>query len=72
MQTQLPDKTSLQPLIDWENASLFVMNQDTGGAIQGPARADLFCGNGVYAEFTAGHKNIYGRLFFLVLDPDHF
>ncbi|MFH2060552.1 MAG: MltA domain-containing protein [Pseudomonadota bacterium] len=70
MQTRLPDKISLQPLIEWENASIFVMNQDTGGAIQGPARADLFCGNGAYAEFTAGHKNIYGRLFFLILDPD--
>ncbi len=74
IQTRLPDRESgyleKQPLEEWNRASIFVMNQDTGGAIKGPARADLFCGSGPYAEFTAGHKNIYGRLFFLVLDPE--
>lgn len=68
MQGQLPDAID-DPLKEWEKTSLFVMNQDTGGAIKGPARADLFCGNGNYAEFTAGHMNIYGKLFFLVLKP---
>lgn len=74
IQTRLPErfpaKDSYPPMDEWENASVFVMNQDTGGAIRGAARADLFCGNGPYAEFTAGHKNIYGKLFFLVLNPD--
>ena len=70
MQAQLPDQTHINPLKEWETASFFVLNQDTGGAIKGPARADLFCGNGSYASFTAGHMNIYGRLFFLVLRPD--
>ena len=70
MQAQLPDKVNINPLKEWENASFFVLNQDTGGAIKGPARADLFCGNGNYAGFTAGHMNKYGKLFFLVLDPD--
>ena len=69
IQTRLPDQEALQPLKEWPTASLFVMNQDTGGAIRGPARADLFCGNGVYAEFTAGHKNVYGKMYFLVLKP---
>ncbi len=67
MQAQLPDKININPLKEWANASLFVMNQDTGGAINGPARTDLFCGNGFYAEYTAGHMNTYGKLFFLVL-----
>lgn len=53
----------------WDPAALFVLNQDTGGAIKGPARADLFCGNGAYAEFTAGHMNTPGQLYFLVLKP---
>ncbi len=53
----------------WDKVSFFVLNQDTGGAIRGPGRADLFCGNGDYAEFTAGHMNTYGKLYFLVLKP---
>lgn len=69
IQTKLPDKKFQDPAKEWEKASLFVMNQDTGGAIKGPARADLFCGSGGYAEFTAGHMKHYGRLFFLVLKP---
>jgi membrane-bound lytic murein transglycosylase A len=68
-QAQLPDEQTRLPLKTWENAAFFVLNQDTGGAIKGPARADLFCGNGAYAEFTAGHMNTYGKLFFLVLKP---
>lgn len=68
-QAQLPDKININSLQDWEKASFFVLNQDTGGAIKGPARADIFCGNGAYAEFAAGHMNIYGKLFFLVLKP---
>ncbi|WP_413908516.1 murein transglycosylase A [Desulfobacula sp.] len=70
MQAQLPDKKNSPYLKEWENVSFFVLNQDTGGAIKGPARADLFCGNGDYAEFTAGHMNKYGKLFFLVLKPN--
>lgn len=70
MQAQLPDKIHINPLKEWGNASFFVLNQDTGGAIKGPARADLFCGNGNYADFTAGHMNTYGKLFFLVLKPE--
>ncbi|WP_291460150.1 MltA domain-containing protein [Desulfobacula sp.] len=67
IQAQLPDKVNINPLKEWENASFFVLNQDTGGAIKGLARADLFCGNNNYAQFTAGHMNKYGKLFFLVL-----
>ncbi len=70
IQAQLPDTININPLKEWENASLFVLNQDTGGAIKGTARADLFCGNNNYAQFTAGHMNKYGKLFFLVLKPE--
>jgi len=70
MQSSLPAKDNFNSLKEWGKASLFVLNQDTGGAIKGPARADLFCGNSEYAEFTAGHMNQYGKLFFLVLNPD--
>ena len=63
-----------KPLIDdagriqsWLHFSRFVLNQDTGGAIKGPGRADLFWGNGSYAEIAAGHLKHTGRLYFLVL-----
>ena len=63
----VPDRsdTAVNPE-QWEPVSLFVMNQDTGGAIRGPARADLFCGNDDYARFAAGHMNVRGKMFFLV------
>jgi peptidoglycan lytic transglycosylase A len=52
----------------WVPFSRFVLNQDTGGAIRGNARVDLFWGNGPYAELAAGHLKHPGRLYFLVLD----
>jgi membrane-bound lytic murein transglycosylase A len=65
------------PIIDgdtiihqWINLNRFVLNQDTGGAIQGPGRADIFWGNGSYAEIAAGHMKHTGNLYFLVLKTD--
>lgn len=40
---------------------LFIV-QDTGSAIKGPARADIFCGAGDEAAMTAGHLNARGKL----------
>ena len=51
----------------WVAFSRFVLNQDTGGAITGPGRVDLFCGRGREAEITAGHLKEEGELYFLVL-----
>jgi membrane-bound lytic murein transglycosylase A len=65
-----------KPLIDgskkihaWVDCSRFVLNQDTGGAIRGPGRADLFWGNGPYAEIAAGHLRHHGDLYLMVLKP---
>ena len=65
-----------KPLIDgskkiheWIDCSRFVLNQDTGGAIRGPGRADLFWGNGPYAEIAAGHLRHHGNLYLMVLKP---
>lgn len=65
-----------KPLVDgsgqihsWIDFSRFVLNHDTGGAIQGPGRADLFWGNGAYAEVAAGHMQHPGNLYFLILKP---
>lgn len=39
--------------------------QDTGGAIKGPVRGDIFFGNGEEAEKMAGYQNNQGRYFIL-------
>jgi membrane-bound lytic murein transglycosylase A len=54
----------------WRQFSRFAVHQDTGGAIRGPGRADIFWGNGPYAEIAAGHLKHTGELFFLILKPD--
>jgi membrane-bound lytic murein transglycosylase A len=51
----------------WVPFSRFVLNQDTGGAITGPGRVDLFCGRGREAEIAAGHLKEEGELYFLVV-----
>ena len=65
-----------KPLVDaagsihsWSTFERFVLIQDTGGAIRGAGRADLFWGNGPYAEIAAGHMKHPGKLFFLILKP---
>lgn len=54
----------------WEALKGFVLNQDTGGAIRGPGRADLFWGDSPYAELAAGHMQHTGAVYFLVLKLD--
>ncbi len=51
----------------WTSFSRFVLNQDTGGAIVGPGRVDLFCGSGSEAGAVAGYMKEEGELYFLVM-----
>ncbi len=44
----------------------FLCNQDTGGAIRSPGRADIFLGSGPEAERRAGYTKQEGRLYFLL------
>jgi membrane-bound lytic murein transglycosylase A len=68
--TKKPVVDSSGQIDSWVDCSRFVVNQDTGGAIRGPGRADLFWGSGPYAEIAAGHMAHTGKLYFLVLKPD--
>src|SRR5947207_14217697 len=54
-------------LLGWQPFSRFVLNQDTGGAILGPQRVDLYFGSGAEAEAAAGFMNSQGKVYFLVL-----
>lgn len=40
--------------------------QDTGGAIRGPVRGDVYWGSGKRAEFLAGQMNVQGHYWFLL------
>lgn len=51
----------------WSAFSRFVLVQDTGGAIRGAGRADLFWGHGPYAELAAGHMKEQGEIFCLLV-----
>ncbi|MGD1861280.1 MAG: murein transglycosylase A [Leptolyngbyaceae cyanobacterium] len=46
----------------------YVLNQDTGGAIQGPGRVDIYVGSGDAAGNQAGQINNNGTLYFLLLN----
>jgi membrane-bound lytic murein transglycosylase A len=70
IQTSKPLADGNGAIRSWDPMARFVLNQDTGGAIKGPGRADLFWGNGPYARLAAGHMQHPGKLVFLVLDPN--
>jgi peptidoglycan lytic transglycosylase A len=65
--TERPVLDAAGQLVGWQPFSRFVLNQDTGGAIRGPQRADLYFGTGFEAEAGAGYMNRRGKLFFLSL-----
>ena len=68
--TQKPMVDGRGHITSWQAFGRFVSNQDTGGAIRGPGRADLFWGNGTYAKIAAGHMQHPGDLYIFVLRPD--
>jgi membrane-bound lytic murein transglycosylase A len=64
---------SRRPVVDddgnitaWKPISRFVFPQDSGAAIKGTGRVDIFWGNGRYAELAANHMKEEGELYFLV------
>jgi membrane-bound lytic murein transglycosylase A len=61
-----PQVSAQGDITGWRSFSRFVLNQDTGGAIKGAGRADLFWGNGPYAELAAGHMKHNGELYVLI------
>ncbi len=53
-------------LLGWQPFSRFVLNQDTGSAIRGPRRVDLYFGSGNEAGQAAGVMKSSGSLYFLI------
>lgn len=54
---------------NWQSMAInrFVLDQDTGGAIRGPGRVDIFVGTGDIAGQQAGLINTSGQLYYLLL-----
>jgi len=69
IEAEMPVVDGAGQIQGWRRLTRFAMNQDTGGAIRGPGRADIFWGSGPYAEIAAGHLKHTGKLYFLVLKP---
>ncbi len=61
-----PSVNDMGDIIGWTEFSRFVLNQDSGGAIKGAGRADIFWGSGSYAELAAGHLQQDGELYILI------
>ncbi len=53
----------------WVPFTRFVLLQDSGGAIKGAGRTDIFWGSGPYAETAAGHMKHPGELYILLKKP---
>jgi membrane-bound lytic murein transglycosylase A len=52
--------------VGWVPLTRLVLNQDSGAAIKGPARVDVYFGPGEMAGAVAGRMSADGDLFILV------
>ncbi len=64
--SQQPDIDESGKIVGWKPLHRFVLPQDTGSAIQGSGRVDLFWGNGKKAPIRAGSMKEQGKLYFLI------
>jgi membrane-bound lytic murein transglycosylase A len=56
-------------VVRFEKRARFVLDDDTGGAIIGPGRVDLYMGDDEAAEIAAGCVKQPGELYYLLLRP---
>jgi membrane-bound lytic murein transglycosylase A len=53
-------------IVRWQHISRFVVDQDTGSAIRGAGRGDLYFGTGQVAGVKAGHYHERGEVYYLI------
>jgi membrane-bound lytic murein transglycosylase A len=53
-------------IVRWQSISRFVVDQDTGSAIRGAGRGDLYFGTGQIAGAKAGHYHEMGEVYYLI------
>ena len=66
IRTQQPVLDANHQVVGWKPMHRFVFNHDTGSAITGPGRLDVFWGSGAAAEAAAGRLKHEGVLVFLL------
>lgn len=66
IQTEIPYPDTQRQLAP-QTVSRYVLDQDTGGAIQGAGRVDIFMGTGSQAGDRAGLIHAPGQLYYLLL-----
>lgn len=54
----------------WQPFARYMLDQDTGGAIKAPGRADIYMGIGKAAEILAGGQYSEGTMFYFFLKPE--
>lgn len=64
--SEKPRYDSSGQVAGWDRFSRWVLHQDTGGAIKGPGRIDLFCGTGDSAEAIAGPMKQPGEMYYFI------
>ena len=67
--TQTPQGPNAAPG-ETKSFNRLMLDQDTGGAIRAPGRADIYYGIGHEAELIAGKQVAEGRLYYLLLKPE--
>lgn len=65
-----PVPVESNPSQQWEFHG-FIMDQDAGGAIRAPGRADIYMGIGDRAEERAGHQLAEGSLYYIAIKPEY-
>ncbi len=60
--TEIPGMTS-----GWVSFTQLMVDQDTGGAIKAPGRADIYMGEGERAERIAGNQRKEGEMYYLFI-----
>ncbi len=63
---QAPVASENGKALSTKSTSRFVVDSDTGNAIKGAGRADLYMGTGPRAELRAGAVNTWGELYYLI------
>lgn len=66
IRSQRPVTDSEGRLTGWENFSRFAFSHDSGAAIKGPARADIYWGDGEEAGAEAGYMSQGGKMVVLM------
>jgi membrane-bound lytic murein transglycosylase A len=66
VRTKMPVTNAAGQVTTWATIHRFVLNQDTGGAIKGPARVDFYFGSGTAAGEIAGRMWAAGEMYFFL------